>query len=228
MSNQVSAPDPPPTRPLEEIQALRRDLEGVEVPRRLWRTIRLRLFISTLRKSLSPKEDLPRPGHGKHRRGRVPGQDRFGVVPRLHRVGLASVACFFVVAWVGLSGSIIDQRQALKTRVEAKGLGGVSARVQAWPLKPGPGNPLGEASQRGAQTLAQGVQGVQVNVGALLPGRYLRGGSPDLVSLVGMESLAMLGLPYLGPGDLASSAATRSGEWITLPGGGVSALRILD
>jgi len=250
MPNRVSAPDPPHAGPLEEIGALRRDLEGIEVPRRLWWTIRVRLFISALRRALPSEETLLGPGLGEHRLGIVPGQHRFGAVSGLHRIGLASAACLFVLAWVGLSGSIIDLRQAPKTWVEGKALAGVSARVQVRPWQPGLGTPLEKASQLERQTLAQGIQGgvqrgvqgthggvqgthgavngVQVDGSALLPGGFRRGGSPDLVSIVGMESLAMLGLPYLGSGDLASSAATRSGEWITLPGGEVFALRLLD
>lgn len=247
-----AARDPLLPGPLEEIEALRDDLEGVHVPRRLWWTIRLRLFLSALRQPGTAKETLPQlnPGPGEHRFGIAPRLHRGGTVSwlyrggtvsRLHRFGLASAAGLLVFAWVGLSGSMIDQRQVPATRVEALAPGGVFARVQARPLQPGLGNPLVETPQPGTQSLAQGahglqtvpgiqeVQGSQRGAGALLSGGYRRDGSPNLVSLVGMESLAMLGLPYLvGSGDLVSSAATRSGEWITLAGGEVLALRLFD
>lgn len=238
-----AAQDPLLPGPLEEIEALRDDLEGVHVPRRLWWTIRLRLFLSALRQPGTAEETLPHlnPGPGEHRFGIAPRLHRGGTVSRLHRFGLASAACLLVFAWVGLSGSMIDQRQVPLTRVEELAPRGGFARVQARPLQTGPGNPLVETPQPGTQSLAQGahglqtvpgiqeVQGSQRGAGALSSGGYRRDGSPNLVSLVGMESLAMLGLPYLvGSGDLVSSAATRSGEWITLAGGEVLALRLFD
>jgi len=65
-------------------------------------------------------------------------------------------------------------------------------------------------------------------VARLLPEGQSQADTFTQVTQLGEESLALLGLPYLGVGELGPNAATRRGEWITLPGGEVLGLRLLD